>query len=214
MLAKDLELVKITDGLKPTMKPRNDTAVVSFVKEIPRDGFIQFAVFNTNTATFDNEIVTNGNFYRPTYIYNYGSQSAVILHNHNLNGFNVVESTIVKTKGTDSTLSQMAQMDIDSKGKSHYCFGVITPINSEVIYAKNANITGRSTIRKETFKVYPNPFTNHIKIDGKFETVKTYDSNGKLISFSNNAIIDLSQLSVGCYNLMIDGVQTLIIKSK
>ena len=421
-LAQDLSFIKVADGFKPIMKLRNDTPVVSFVKEDSNDGFIQFGVFNFNTATFNNKILANGNFYGPAYIDNYGSNSALILHNHDLNGggagvftgnqnwteldasdqghdgwdasikaisqneiyvsyidaipfngigvqfsaydgnaweidtvgstalnygfrtsleiksdnspsilyyndvttdlevaqksdntwnihkvdttgdvgyfcdtkmrndsifpayikrigttdaelklsissnnkdwetvsigiinnfnfslmgskplsialsdsihilsssqnkilhhkisfndFHIVESTVIKTTGTDSTFSQMANMDIDSKGKLHYCFGVITPINSEVIYATNANITDRPTIRQETFKVYPNPFTNHIKIDGKFETVKVYDLSGKLLAFNNDAIIDLSQLSVGCYNLMIDGVQTLIIKSK
>ena len=421
-LAQDLSLIKVADGLKPIMKLRNDTPVVSFVKENPNDGFIQFGVFNFNTATFNNKIVANGNFYGPAYIDNYGSQSAVILHNHDLNGggagvftenqnwtqldasdqghdgwdasikavsqnevyvsyidaipfngigvqfstydgktwkvdtvgsttlnygfrtsleiksnnspsilyyndittdlevaeklnntwtihkvdttgevgyfcdtkmrndsifaayikrigttdaelklsissnnkdwetitigiinnfnfslmgtkpisitlsdsihilsssqnkilhhqislngFDIIETTVFKITGTDSTLSQMANMDIDSKGKLHYCFGVNTPINNEVIYATNANIIDSQTIPKETFKVYPNPFTNHIKIDGKFDTVKVYDLSGKLLLSNNTSIIDLSQLSVGCYNLMIVGVQTLLIKSK
>lgn len=214
MLAKDVSLVKITNDLKPTMKLRNDTAVVSFVKENPRDGFIQFAVFNTNTATFDNEIFANGDFYRPVYIYNYGSQSAIIFHNHHVNGFNVLESTIVKITGTDSTLSQVANMDIDSKRKLHYYFGMNIPIKSEVICATNTNITSRSTIPKETFKVYPSSFTNHIKIDGEFNTAKANDLSVKLLSFNNSSIINLSQLSVDCYNLMIDGVQNLLTKSK
>ena len=108
----------------------------------------------------------------------------------------------------------MVNMDIDSKGKLHYCFGINIPINSEAVCATKANITSRSTIPKETFKVYPSPFTNHIKIDGEFNTAKANDLSVKLLSFNNSSIINLSQLSVDCYNLMIDGVQNLLTKSK
>ena len=158
----------------------------------------QFMACNTG---YDAETLTI------SYSHEYFSSALFFINGQQVTRFDlpVLENIIVDVEATlkeDLPLGNMVFLDV-MVNSTHNChtgmatFWVI-PTDLNGLDEKNMMIS-----------VYPNPATDMIYIQtDDIQEVRIYDLNGRLLQWSNQNMIDVSQLNSGCYLLEVKGNDT------
>ncbi len=93
----------------------------------------------------------------------------------------------------------------------------LTPFNVPSFSSININwtpvISSVSETKNSEYFVYPNPATNEIQVSGKgIINVEIFDLTGKLLISTTHRTVDISSLSAGGYNVVIERPAGKLIK--
>ena len=74
--------------------------------------------------------------------------------------------------------------------------------------------TALKSVEQEKFKLYPNPATNYIQIEGVVpKLVEIYNATGNLVLTTNKQFVNLNNFKTGFYFVKVDNsVQKLLIR--
>jgi hypothetical protein len=72
-------------------------------------------------------------------------------------------------------------------------------------------IDDKSNIQHRDFRVYPNPATKIVHIEGDFKQWELFDISGKLLQSGKHNQVDVSEYSPGLYFLKLDAYPVKIL---
>lgn len=83
-----------------------------------------------------------------------------------------------------------------------YLDGSVSHVSNAFIYNKGMSIENGQADHQVI--IYPNPATDYVKIDGKFDKVTLFDINGQTLKKTNECFFSVSDLPIGIYILKVE----------
>ena len=135
------------------------------------------------------EYIFTDTLYDTNYVYTYDEDSTII------------DSTLDITEYTiDDTVELVRLTAIANEGYEAVEDPIHTQIDTLSIYLSMNRI---KDINQITYRVFPNPTTNMINVQGEFDNIVIYNQAGQQVISTNKSRIDVSKLSSGMYYIQI-----------
>lgn len=188
----------------------DNTGCYSFSTATVNIDIIPVGIANTTNQTINNNEFSNielssGNVINSNFTWTYTA--------NNISG---------ASEGSGNRISQqLSLIDVNTNGYVDY---TITPINNTAIgNTFSARVNIQSTLNSETFiidnlKLNPNPVIDILNIENNnpIKNIRIYNQLGQIVYFkelnTNNTKIDLSNISVGFYNIILETDNKIINK--
>ncbi len=130
--------------------------------------------------------------------------------------FMIMKETLIwDITDQDSTFSQTVSFENDSVGFKHFTVGLIINAEENIYYGTDKKTPNNVVGVRDVINVYPNPFTDHVIINGVQGGVFVYNSMGVEVfktdlDLSNK--INLSFIAPGVYYLKYNNSYASVVK--